>query len=701
MRAVRAMSKASARTAAAAAEARTLGAGRRRVGRRPPRAPPGRPAGTSRPSTPSVTTSALPPTAVTTGGTPRAIASSRLIGRPSCRELSVNTSAPATHRGRVVVVAEHHEPIAEPVAGERTPAARPRAGPGRSRRTAGAARRRSPRPRPRRGSGSPCWPAGWPRSTTTTSSSAHPWAARAAARSPRRACERRQRDAVHEHLGLAPATAATSDAHDLLRHRPAHPVERQGRARWPAAVSGLCELPHVVLGRHHHRAGRASCAGPGRATAATAGEWRCTTSTRARQRAAAGPGQRGSAIPRGPASRWVGTPERLELGHEVLLPVEEVGHLVADGGRVGDRRHRHQEPLGPARAQALDDVQHAHRAERVHAAAPYLPARRARITPAVPRKIAHLTTVDLSLRYLLLAQIDASLAAGDEVIGISARGPDVPFLEARGLRFVGARGLDPVDEPAAATSAPPASLWRTLRRERPDVLHTHNPKPGIYGRVLGRLAGVPARGPHHPRPLRRARRPAPQAAGRLRPGGHGQPLQPRRAGAEPRGPRPDAAVAHRASPQAPPARQRRRPRPVPPGRRDGRAAGREPSWASSRTTSWSGSSRRLVAEKGDPRADRGGRPARAAVPAPARSARTTPRRPTRCPRRCSTAAAAAGAVLTGHREDVDRLYAAMDVFCLPVAPRGLPARGHGGGRQRAARGRHRHPRLPAGRRSRA
>ncbi|HKY64734.1 MAG TPA: glycosyltransferase family 4 protein, partial [Acidimicrobiales bacterium] len=30
-----------------------------------------------------------------------------------------------------------------------------------------------------------------------------------------------------------------------------------------------------------------------------------------------------------------------------------------------------------------------------------------------------------------------------------------------------------------------------LRRERPDVLHTHNPKPGLYGRIVGRLAGVP------------------------------------------------------------------------------------------------------------------------------------------------------------------------------------------------------------------
>ncbi len=34
-------------------------------------------------------------------------------------------------------------------------------------------------------------------------------------------------------------------------------------------------------------------------------------------------------------------------------------------------------------------------------------------------------------------------------------------------------------------------LWHILRRERPTVLHTHNPKPGLYGRIIGRLAGVP------------------------------------------------------------------------------------------------------------------------------------------------------------------------------------------------------------------
>ena len=64
-----------------------------------------------------------------------------------------------------------------------------------------------------------------------------------------------------------------------------------------------------------------------------------------------------------------------------------------------------------------------------------------------PRLIAHLTTVDLSLRYLLLAQIDEAIRQGHEVVGISARGPDVPFLQGRGMRFIelpgSTRAMDP------------------------------------------------------------------------------------------------------------------------------------------------------------------------------------------------------------------------------------------------------------------
>jgi len=104
-------------------------------------------------------------------------------------------------------------------------------------------------------------------------------------------------------------------------------------------------------------------------------------------------------------------------------------------------------------------------------------------------KIAHVTTVDLSLRHLLGAQLRASVERGDEVVAISAPGPDVPAVEAWGVRHVALTGSTRAWAPLADVRAA-AQLWRVLRTERPDVLHTHNPKPGVYGRIIGRLAGV-------------------------------------------------------------------------------------------------------------------------------------------------------------------------------------------------------------------
>ncbi len=107
-----------------------------------------------------------------------------------------------------------------------------------------------------------------------------------------------------------------------------------------------------------------------------------------------------------------------------------------------------------------------------------------------PPVIAHLTTVDLSLRYLLMPQLTRPIELGLESAGISAPGPWVPELEAAGIRHISlddsTRGMDPAADLRAAFH-----LWKLLRRLRPTVLHTHNPKPGIYGRVVGRLAGVP------------------------------------------------------------------------------------------------------------------------------------------------------------------------------------------------------------------
>ena len=106
-------------------------------------------------------------------------------------------------------------------------------------------------------------------------------------------------------------------------------------------------------------------------------------------------------------------------------------------------------------------------------------------------RVAHLATVDLSLRYLVLPQLRAVVDLGGEAVGISADGPYVKEIESLGIRHIVLPGATRSVDPRADLEAM-ISLWRILRRERPDVIHTHTPKPGLYGRIIGRLAGVPA-----------------------------------------------------------------------------------------------------------------------------------------------------------------------------------------------------------------
>jgi glycosyltransferase involved in cell wall biosynthesis len=104
--------------------------------------------------------------------------------------------------------------------------------------------------------------------------------------------------------------------------------------------------------------------------------------------------------------------------------------------------------------------------------------------------VAHLTTVDMSLRFLLFAQLRSVLDAGGRAIGISAPGPWVAELESAGIEHralpSSTRAMNPRADLRAARE-----LWQVLRSENVDILHTHNPKPGLYGRTVGRLAGVP------------------------------------------------------------------------------------------------------------------------------------------------------------------------------------------------------------------
>jgi glycosyltransferase involved in cell wall biosynthesis len=105
-------------------------------------------------------------------------------------------------------------------------------------------------------------------------------------------------------------------------------------------------------------------------------------------------------------------------------------------------------------------------------------------------RLLHVTTTDISLELLLGPQLRAFAAAGYEVHAASAPGPYVDALTEAGivhhpLRHA-TRAIAPHRDVAAL-----GELYRLFRELRPAIVHTHNPKPGVYGRLAARAARVP------------------------------------------------------------------------------------------------------------------------------------------------------------------------------------------------------------------
>ena len=104
-------------------------------------------------------------------------------------------------------------------------------------------------------------------------------------------------------------------------------------------------------------------------------------------------------------------------------------------------------------------------------------------------KIAHVTTVGISLYGLLLNQMRSLREEGCEVVGISSPSRFAAALEAAGVRHIAvpiSRKITPVADLISLWR-----LWRVMRRERFAIVHTHTPKAGLLGQLAARLAGVP------------------------------------------------------------------------------------------------------------------------------------------------------------------------------------------------------------------
>jgi len=124
-------------------------------------------------------------------------------------------------------------------------------------------------------------------------------------------------------------------------------------------------------------------------------------------------------------------------------------------------------------------------------------------------KVTHLTTSDMSLRYLLLDQLRYLRAQGHDVRAVSGPGPWVDEVRAAGIpvhTLPLTRRIAPLQDVGAF-----AALAWYLLRTRPDVVHTHTPKASLLGQWAAFVARIRHRVhtihglyfPGHMRPARR------------------------------------------------------------------------------------------------------------------------------------------------------------------------------------------------------
>ena len=104
-------------------------------------------------------------------------------------------------------------------------------------------------------------------------------------------------------------------------------------------------------------------------------------------------------------------------------------------------------------------------------------------------KIAQVTNVDFSLRHFLLPLMRGARARGHEVVGLCAEGPLLDLPRAEGFRVIPvpmARSLSPRAQACAFRA-----LVEVFRAERFDLVHAHMPISGLLARAAARAARVP------------------------------------------------------------------------------------------------------------------------------------------------------------------------------------------------------------------
>lgn len=110
----------------------------------------------------------------------------------------------------------------------------------------------------------------------------------------------------------------------------------------------------------------------------------------------------------------------------------------------------------------------------------------------MPTKLIRITTIPLSLKVLLKGQHQYMTSKGFKVVGVAATGKELEEvastegIEVKAIEM--SRKITPVQDLKSLWA-----MYKYLKHQRPQIVHTHTPKAGIVGMLAAKLAGVPIR----------------------------------------------------------------------------------------------------------------------------------------------------------------------------------------------------------------
>ena len=105
-------------------------------------------------------------------------------------------------------------------------------------------------------------------------------------------------------------------------------------------------------------------------------------------------------------------------------------------------------------------------------------------------KVCCVASVDITLKFMLLNQLKFLQSQGYDVSAICSPGKWVKDIEEQGIKVKTIRFKRRLFSPRSDMSAF-FQLFFYFRKEKFQIVHTHTPKPEIYGQIAAKLAGVP------------------------------------------------------------------------------------------------------------------------------------------------------------------------------------------------------------------